>query len=443
MDNIDRKYQCLISLKSAFKGPLFQVKLLMLFIIGALEKKWEFELATELKSAIGFDDLVIRYKNGSSWIYRLLQAKHKEDPKKGRITVDKLISIKNDDDEFSILNYFKSFCEIIKRDVFNTTEKLDKNIARKNCKCIKDLIIITNTDFDFDFEINNRENKINDGNTSDVEESEIAKKQREEQTWIRFFMPAAMDDDFLSVKPSDMKISIFNFKMKDKIESEIKKLIDKKIEYITEIQNKIVSKIMLESRFIINVYYNEIRNQMSEKNNEHNERFDTEFMNDLIRNSIKENVINIHKKDFRIDKDQINDISIKYIKEFKIDKDSSQNSCVDEKYLQEINKIIQTHVTNIKERRKDKQKYNEMLSKEFTVNPEIESTVQLFIEKLKFVTSFPGVDNSKLDTFIKKKCKDSAILQDEMIKYFKDHVNGFSTFYNKNNVNKLLPTNYY
>lgn len=459
MDNIDRKYKCLIALKSAFKGPLFQVKLLMLFIIGAIENKWEFELATELKSAEGFDDLVIRYKNGSSWIYRLLQAKHKEDPDRGRITVAKLISIKNDDVEFSILNYFKSFCEIIKRDVFNDEKKLDKNIAHKNCKRIKDLIIITNTDFAF--EINNRENEINDelSNTSNVEESEIAKKQREEQTWIRFFMPAATDDDFLSVQPSEMKISIFNSEMKDKIESEIKKIINRKIEYIEVIQNEIVSKIMLDGSSIINEYYkslnkwlaNKIQNQMSELNTEYNET----FIKKLIRNSIKENVIHIDKKDLRIKENQINDISRKYMKIFKIDienlKIDIKFSKISQKYLQEINKIIQTHVTNIKERRKDKQKYNDMLSEEFTVYPENESTVQLFIKKLKFVTRFPGVDNSDLDTFIKRRFNDSAILQessgailqDEMIKYFKDHVEGLSTFYNEKNVNKLLSTNYY
>jgi hypothetical protein len=76
----------------------------------ALNETEEFQLASNVDGAGAFDDLVFRYKlrDRSIWKTCFIQLKHKENG--GTIQRSSLTKISGD---FSLLKYFKSFCEII------------------------------------------------------------------------------------------------------------------------------------------------------------------------------------------------------------------------------------------------------------------------------------------------------------------------------------------
>jgi hypothetical protein len=83
----------------------------------ALNKTEEFQLASNVDGAGDFDDLVFRYRMREAGIWKtcFIQLKHKKNG--GTIRRSCLTQMSG---EFSLLKYFKSFCEI-------------KNNASKNC----------------------------------------------------------------------------------------------------------------------------------------------------------------------------------------------------------------------------------------------------------------------------------------------------------------------
>ncbi|XP_024879170.1 uncharacterized protein LOC112466062 [Temnothorax curvispinosus] len=115
-------------------GNMYQLKLLMLFLHRGVSHEYSFRLSTEIKEAKKFDDLVFEYTKDGRKEYRFLQAKHKLDESKEKITADSLLT--ESDGDYSLTKYFFSYQDSKK-------EKLFKDGS------IKDVTICTNINFDF------------------------------------------------------------------------------------------------------------------------------------------------------------------------------------------------------------------------------------------------------------------------------------------------------
>ncbi|XP_018578335.1 uncharacterized protein LOC108916539 [Anoplophora glabripennis] len=87
------------------KGVGFQIGLLTVSLLNALQRIRNWRLSTENKRAGKFDDVVLEWPEGSV----LLQAKHK---KKRKITLEELLSTNSRNDDFSLPKYFLSYQEI-------------------------------------------------------------------------------------------------------------------------------------------------------------------------------------------------------------------------------------------------------------------------------------------------------------------------------------------
>ncbi|XP_023311282.1 uncharacterized protein LOC108909227 [Anoplophora glabripennis] len=87
------------------KGVGFQVDLLTMFLLNALQRISNWRLSTENKRARKFDDVVLEWPEGAI----LLQAKHKT---KKKITMEELLSTNSKNDDFSLPKYFLSYQEI-------------------------------------------------------------------------------------------------------------------------------------------------------------------------------------------------------------------------------------------------------------------------------------------------------------------------------------------
>ncbi|XP_065224715.1 uncharacterized protein LOC135848678 isoform X2 [Planococcus citri] len=102
----------------SFHGISYQIKLLIHFLNYGMDrrgkdKQYFFSLATEMKEAEKFDDVVFRYtKDNGRWIYRFLQAKHRSCVK---THISGLLDINSD---FYLPKYFDSFCKIKKNPYF-------------------------------------------------------------------------------------------------------------------------------------------------------------------------------------------------------------------------------------------------------------------------------------------------------------------------------------
>jgi hypothetical protein len=133
-------------LKKTFHGNIYQLRLLMLFMIRALKNKYEFELLTEMTEAEKFDDLVIKYKapgqNGYSYCY--LQAKHSQKLPGEPDYLIKKGELKGKKGDFSLLKYFNSFQKIINSHsspndthqfVLCTNKNIDNSIGQITARC--------------------------------------------------------------------------------------------------------------------------------------------------------------------------------------------------------------------------------------------------------------------------------------------------------------------
>ena len=76
-------------LKNTLHGNVFQLKLLMLFLIRGIAAGYQFQLGTEMPEVGGkFDDLIFKFKDETTSneeqikSYRFLQAKHKQNEEK-------------------------------------------------------------------------------------------------------------------------------------------------------------------------------------------------------------------------------------------------------------------------------------------------------------------------------------------------------------------------
>lgn len=99
---------------SGVSGQLYETKLLSLVFLRAMSDKdiEEFYLATNIRGIGALDDLCCRYrlKGHQKSVVMFLQAKHRDDPDKGRVTANDLRSAAGD---FHLPKYFDSFLSII------------------------------------------------------------------------------------------------------------------------------------------------------------------------------------------------------------------------------------------------------------------------------------------------------------------------------------------
>lgn len=119
--------------RETLPGSMYQLKVVMLFAIRALNKRESFSLATEVKLAEKFDDLVIKVqrKGKNGIVVTFLQAKHKIKETK-KISIDGLLHEGNHD--FSLQKYYISYCKIKNSKKFKGT--------------LENFIICTNIGFD-------------------------------------------------------------------------------------------------------------------------------------------------------------------------------------------------------------------------------------------------------------------------------------------------------
>lgn len=105
---------------SGIRGQLYEIELLMLLLLEGMKKKEDkelenFRLATNMEEAGDFDDVVFKYKYNEGGEEKskiiFLQAKHRQNPEKEKITVDKLLS-KSDKGDFLLKKYFTSYRKI-------------------------------------------------------------------------------------------------------------------------------------------------------------------------------------------------------------------------------------------------------------------------------------------------------------------------------------------
>ena len=120
-------------LRNTLHGDIFQLKLLMLFLVRGIHLKYnKFQLSTEMPGQGGkFDDLVFHYQNApqGEYRYRYLQAKHKQSDDK-RIKESDLIN--ETDGDYSLQKYFRSY----RNDIDNRGQN------------VQDCTICTNIGFD-------------------------------------------------------------------------------------------------------------------------------------------------------------------------------------------------------------------------------------------------------------------------------------------------------
>jgi hypothetical protein len=127
-------------LKNTLHGNVFQLKLLILFLIRGINAGYQFRLGTEIPGMGGkFDDLIFKFKKTSSneeqiESYRFLQAKHKQNEETEKITAADLLNDNNG--EFSLPKYFRSYF----RDIIQGS----KGCLAEN---VHDCIICTNIGF--------------------------------------------------------------------------------------------------------------------------------------------------------------------------------------------------------------------------------------------------------------------------------------------------------
>lgn len=187
-------------LRLNFHGPIYQIKLLALFVNRALRYGYEFSLASEMDYAESLDDIVFTYNNLDQQIWRFVQAKHKQSIDK-KITISELIS--NDSGrDFSLQKYFISFC------------KINSNESFGNEAVFEDFTIITNTEFDFI-----------DGKRMTASPKRMSKEDiKRNKLWRTYFKEEAnlQDDPILRVEKCTFKPR--KFKFNDTGKSELYKL---------------------------------------------------------------------------------------------------------------------------------------------------------------------------------------------------------------------------
>lgn len=402
-DNWNGTYKTSTTLKQNFKGPLFQIKIMMLIVTNSI--KQEFVMGNEVAAACPFDDIVLmtyRREEEKRDII-LIQLKHKDDSSKNTIKISQLESVNGD---YSLVKYFREFSNIITKDLFKDADE------------IKDLVIVTTMNFEFEkgnHILNEKQRDSNKFNWGNAFESNPEKNKGIEK--------------LLFINDEEMKkIKIYSFK-NDELESiktKIEELIENKIEHIDKNMDNILYEIIMECNYLHIAHINNISlielkectsskllDDLNKIITDIQERKYDHFINKFIDNEF-DKIYNKYKDNF-----EICPLIITENSENKTSKADNLDKLkgMFEKKCNERNKLIKSHFNKIKEQCKEKILYKQLKD---------DKNVKNFIEKIKFVTSFPNVD--KLDDLIEKKFKNNfnqkeqlvnSCIQDEMIKEFK------------------------
>lgn len=292
------------TIRKILHGILFQVNLLTLTLMACFDKKFDFNLGSEVDAAGKLDDVVIRYRDGvkkfenkgnqiqgqkpkqdgvgdinqqnetkeaiNTWRYRFIQAKHTLNPenKENQITVASLLS-HSDKNPFSLQKYYCSFCRLLESNLFQA----DPNYIDH----IEDIVIITNAVFDF-----------NDENNSSVSK-QIRKSTK--ANWKEYFEEKSLPKhDFLYIKEdSRIKISKFKKEVFDEVKKAIKLALEKKKKNIKLIYDDIKMTKYLEKLVFITGYHKEeiLDEELSKKT--------LALDGDFLKISLKNEIINFLK----------------------------------------------------------------------------------------------------------------------------------------------------
>ncbi|XP_050500560.1 uncharacterized protein LOC114333655 [Diabrotica virgifera virgifera] len=241
-------------LKTSLHGTVYQLLLLMLFTYRALKNNYAyFDIATELDIAEKFDDVVIKYRKTFQDIrcrWRFLQAKHKQDIEKHKITVNKLTT-KDEKGEYSVPKYFLSFCKIKSNPEYHDSE-------------FEELDLCTNTDFDF-----KTSNKRNHGGTL------VAHKTNEDiAKWKNYFIKDDINqDDILYLEESTGALKYKKYKFCPSVKDDLLQfmkinflenvLTSKNCEKFPSIEEYLSTVKVLENKSVITDTINSVKLEMA------------------------------------------------------------------------------------------------------------------------------------------------------------------------------------
>ncbi|XP_030763374.1 uncharacterized protein LOC115887953 [Sitophilus oryzae] len=122
------------TLKTSLHGDIFQLRLLMLYLHRALKlyKNRQFYIATEMKAAEVFDDVVLLYQDESNeWVWRFLQAKHTLDEENNIVTKTNIFNSSKTLHGMALVKYLRSYCKIKRCETFEGA-RLDSFILCAN-----------------------------------------------------------------------------------------------------------------------------------------------------------------------------------------------------------------------------------------------------------------------------------------------------------------------
>nr|CAH0106739.1 unnamed protein product [Daphnia galeata] len=131
-----------VGLKKTLHGNVFQLKLLMLFLIRGIAAGYQFQLGSEMPEVGGkFEDLIFKFKDETTSnekqikSYQFLQAKHTQNEEQEKITATEILN--DNEGDFSLPKYFRSYF----RDIIQ---------GSKGClvENVHDCIICTNIGFE-------------------------------------------------------------------------------------------------------------------------------------------------------------------------------------------------------------------------------------------------------------------------------------------------------
>ncbi|ACN94960.1 MULTISPECIES: ankyrin repeat domain-containing protein [unclassified Wolbachia] len=124
--------------KRIYHGITFQELLIVISLMSKMGKECSFSIDTELESAQGFDDIVVRHEQNKGIVHEFTQVKHNQDGTE-KISVSSLLTKSG---KFSILKLFPAYLKI------KNSEKFSDGI--------KHFFVATNMDFDSPYSIQHK-----------------------------------------------------------------------------------------------------------------------------------------------------------------------------------------------------------------------------------------------------------------------------------------------
>jgi hypothetical protein len=169
----NEKNKAAAGMKNFLHGNMYQIKLIMLYLLRGIEAGYAFELGTEMPNAAGkLDDIIFKYHDDiaveNRWIF--IQAKHRQnaDEKiKTKDLFDKTANFKTNKSygDFELVKYYKSYHKEIRKWINQQSKENSKtNNIIENCS------VVTNIGFD---ENDLKENGFHLSNVDDVEKANV------------------------------------------------------------------------------------------------------------------------------------------------------------------------------------------------------------------------------------------------------------------------------